>query len=328
MIRYIISQETNPYENTALEEYLLLHAEPGEVILYLWQNERTVVIGRNQNPWRECRLEQLEADGGHLARRLSGGGAVFHDLGNLNFTFLAQKDWYDVERQTRVILEAVKSLGIPAEKNGRNDLMADGRKFSGNAFYQTGKFCYHHGTILIQASQEDMARYLQVSEQKLRSKGVASVKSRVGNLTRLCPGLTVEAMKKALVAAFEQVYGEQALYLPPERIPAEEKKAAAARFGSWEWLYGRRIPFNFETSGRFDWGEVWLCLNISGGVILDAECWTDALDAAFSERVCQALSGCRFRKQEMREALESRGINEAAELLRLLTEEEKTNGNI
>ena len=133
------STGVDPYENIATEKYLLENVQAGSCILYLWQNKNTVVIGRNQNAWAECRTSLLEQEGGKLARRLSGGGAVYHDLGNLNFTFLTCEDEHNIDRQLSVIQEACKRLGIETEKSGRNDLLASGHKFSGNAFYHAKK---------------------------------------------------------------------------------------------------------------------------------------------------------------------------------------------
>ena len=223
---------TNPYANLALEEALLNAVLPGECILYLWQNQNTVVIGRNQNSRRECRVEALERDGGFLARRLSGGGAVFHDLGNLNFTFLVHREDYSVPRQLDVILRAVQALGIQAEKSGRNDLTAGGRKFSGNAFYSSGGRCYHHGTILIDVDAEKMSHYLHVSAGKLQFKGVPSVRSRVVNLVELVPGITVETVRQALTAAFGEVYHGTPLPFPTERLAGEELRRLEEKFAS------------------------------------------------------------------------------------------------
>lgn len=304
-LRYLIGSGTNPYENIALEEYLLTHTEPEECILYLWQNRKTVVIGYNQNAWKECRVEALEADGGYLARRLSGGGAVFHDLGNLNFTFLTRKSSYSIERQTEVILRAVRSFGIEAVRTGRNDLTVDGRKFSGNAFYRTGDFCYHHGTILIRADKQEMSRYLNVSREKLQSKGVESVRSRVENLAQYEPSLTVARMQKALIEAYGGVYDGVPELLMQSGLPAAQLQAGAERFASWEWLYGRKIPFNFEAGRRFVWGEVLVHLEISEGIIRKAVVWTDALDTELPRKAECALEGCRYRKAEIGAVLDA-----------------------
>ena len=196
----------DPYENLAAEQTLLERVGEGEMILYLWQNARTVVIGRNQNPWKECRTALLAEEGGHLARRLSGGGAVFHDLGNLNFTFLMREEDYDLSRQLSVIERACRSLGIPVERSGRNDLLADGRKFSGNAFYHHQGRAYHHGTLMVDVDLEMVQRYLSPSKAKLAAKGVDSVRSRVVNLKEFVPDLSIERLSEALISAFAAVY--------------------------------------------------------------------------------------------------------------------------
>lgn len=166
-----------------------------------------MVIGRNQNAWRECRTTLLEQEGGVLARRLSGGGAVYHDMGNLNFTFSLPTADYDLRRQQEVLVAACRRLGIPAECSGRNDILTGGRKFSGNSFYHHGGRSFHNGTLLIDVDMEKLGRYLAPSQGKLESKGVASVRSRVVNLSQVQPGLTVSHMEEALWSAFSEVYG-------------------------------------------------------------------------------------------------------------------------
>ncbi len=286
-----------PYPNFGMEEYLLYHVEEEECILYLWQNEKTVVIGRNQNAWKECRREELEAAGGHLVRRLSGGGAVFHDLGNLNFTFITRKDNYDVTKQTEVILRAVNKLGVNAERTGRNDITVDGRKFSGNAYYETGDFCYHHGTILLSVDKEEMARYLNVSREKLRSKSVDSVKSRVANLIEFVPDLTVRRMRDSLEESFGEVYGLPAGPFPPERLCEDEVRERTERFASWEWKYGRKIPFSDEAAARFTWGEAQVLVHVEEGSVQEGKIWSDALDTDFMKAAEDILTGMIWNRK-------------------------------
>lgn len=200
-------QSFDPFFNLAVEEYLLQNTDEGCCTLYLWQNQNTVVIGRNQNAFKECRTTLLEDEGGKLARRLSGGGAVFHDLGNLNFTFLVPTADYDLDKQLKVIELACEKLGVKVERSGRNDILADGRKFSGNAFYKNGPRAYHHGTLMVDVDREKMGRYLNPSKAKLSSKGVDSVRSRVVNLKELAPDTTIELLSQKLAEAFGQVYG-------------------------------------------------------------------------------------------------------------------------
>lgn len=310
MINRLVWMETDntyPYRNLAMEEYMTLHVPQGTCILYLWQNRHTVVIGKNQNCWRECRVNFLEQEDGYLVRRLSGGGAVFHDLGNLNFTFIVGAEDYDVSRQLDVILEAVRSLGIHAEKTGRNDITVEGRKFSGNAFYRTGDGCYHHGTILIRADKENMSRYLNVSKEKLASKGVTSVKSRVANLCEFKPDITLEEVKAALVEAFSRVYGQPAVRMKEEELPQLEIDVLTEKFASWQWKYGRKIPFEYEMEKRFPWGNIQIQLHVDEGVIQDVNVFSDAMDQEMFGALAKQLKGCGYAEEDICAAVEAVG---------------------
>lgn len=309
------SDSFDPHYNLAVEQYLLESAED-TCILYLWQNENTVVIGRNQNPWKECRTTLLAEEGGHLARRLSGGGAVFHDLGNLNFTFLMPQADYDLERQLTVIQEAVRSLGIPAEKSGRNDILTGGRKFSGNAFYKNGKQAYHHGTLMVDVDYEKLSRYLNPSKAKLQSKGVDSVRSRVVNLKELNPELTIAQLKDALKKAFCEVY---ALPLHTiETLDAHRIEELTLRNRSWDWNYGQKLPFSFECEGRFPWGGLHMQLQIENGVIQQAKVYSDSMDWELAPELEQRLQGCRFDRDVLRSRLADSGIAAAEDIYQLL----------
>lgn len=299
MVKNLVFIETDgvdPYENLAVEEYLLFHCQKDQIILYLWRNQNTVVIGRNQNAWRECRISELENSGGHLARRLSGGGAVYHDLGNLNFTFLARKDDYDLDRQMKVILSALQKLDIRAEKSGRNDILVSGKKFSGNAYYQHGDYCYHHGTLMVDVKKDDLGKYLTVSREKLKGKGVESVRSRVANLTEFLPELTIDRLKKALYDSFQETYA-----LPAEVWQTDELENAAIqklteKYASWDWLYGRKLDFQYELSHHFSWGEVQIQLQVEKGKITDVQVYSDALKPELMEELPKYFKGIHCRR--------------------------------
>ncbi len=308
----------DPHYNLAVEEYLLESVKPGQCILYLWQNENTVVIGRNQNPWKECRTTLLAEEGGVLARRLSGGGAVFHDLGNLNFTFLMSQPDYDLDRQLTVIQDAVRSLGIPAERSGRNDILAAGRKFSGNAFYKNGRQAYHHGTLLVDANMEKLSRYLNPSKAKLQAKGVDSVRSRVGNLKELNPEITVASLSEALKASFARTYGAPLQILGENDLDKARIDALAARNRSWEWNFGQKLPFTAQCEERFPWGGVQIQLQIESGIIQQAKVYSDAMDWSFAQMLEAALPGCRLEPQALEDRLTETGIPEMQDIVPLL----------
>ncbi len=315
-IQYIITKETNPYKNLGLEEYLLDNVGDKECILYLWQNENTVVVGRNQNPWKECKVAKLEEEDGHLVRRLSGGGAVYHDLGNLNFTFLVSKENYDVEKQLNVILKAVNQLGIAAKKDGRNDIIVDGKKFSGNAFYIGEKRCYHHGTLLIDVDMDKLSRYLNVSEKKLISKGVESVRSRVCNLKDYDKNLTIQAMIDQLVIAFGKVYGLKPYLLEQKELADDDIKKRTEKFSSWDWRFGKRMDFNYSLERRFTWGEVDIKLHVSSGLIKEVVIYSDALEIEPFLQISNALKGCKFNVTAMVKAIERIKMLEEEDILK------------
>ncbi len=313
------SSSVDPYHNLAVEEHLLESVQEGQSILYLWQNRNTVVIGRNQNPWKECRTTLLNQEGGHLVRRLSGGGAVFHDLGNLNFTFLMPQSDYDLNRQLSVIQQAVESLGIPAERSGRNDILAEGRKFSGNAFYKNGRQAYHHGTLLVEVDMDRLNRYLSPSQAKLRAKGVDSVRSRVVNLKELAPDITIDALKAALVDSFGQVYGGCVNTLADTRLDSGRIRMLTRRNRSWAWNFGQKLPFTFEREGRTSQGDVHIQLQITEGIIQEARIYSDAMDWTFASAVAQQLKGCLFEQQSVRQRLQ--GLSGAEDICSMLWDE-------
>ena len=297
------SASLDPYYNLALEEVLLERVEQGECILYLWQNAATVVIGHNQNPWKECRVGHLEEDNGHLARRLSGGGAVYHDIGNLNFTFLCSDKDYDLKKNLSVIVEACRANGIAAEISGRNDILVQGCKFSGNAFYHTHGNSYHHGTLMVNVDLKQVERYLSPSKAKLKAKGVDSVRSRVINLRELAPAITCKSLSQDMVKAFEKVYGLQPQQLKIEELDQNTIERLKQRNASKEWLYGRDLPLNFSCSDRFSWGELTIELGVEKGKVDAVKVWTDSMDWQLSSILEQALIGKDFSTKQLAEAL-------------------------
>lgn len=315
MSNYIYSAPTGDgWLNLARDGYFLENNKKGDVILYFYVNKNAVIIGRNQNAWKECSIANMDADGVQLVRRHSGGGAVFHDNGNLNFSFITDEKHYDLNRQMRVILNAVSKLGLKAELSGRNDITVDGKKFSGNAFSLAKGNRSHHGTILVNADLTKLSNYLCVSKEKMRSKGIDSVRARVCNLCELSSGLTVEAMRRLVIESFIEEYGAASEYVFDGTALAEVEERRE-RHASWEWRFGKTPQFDFETDKRFSFGDTQIYFNLRDGVIRETKVYSDCLDTELTTEIENALTGVHFRKEEIKAALSKmKDQNIAAEL--------------
>jgi lipoate-protein ligase A len=303
MSNYIYSAPTGDgWLNLARDGYFLENNKKGDVILYFYVNKNAVIIGRNQNAWKECSIANMDADGVQLVRRHSGGGAVFHDNGNLNFSFITDEKHYDLNRQMRVILNAVSKLGLKAELSGRNDITVDGKKFSGNAFSLAKGNRSHHGTILVNADLAKLSNYLCVSKEKMRSKGIDSVRARVCNICELSSGLTVEAMRRLVIESFIEEYGAASEYVFDGTALAEVEERRE-RLASWEWRFGKTPQFDFETDKRFSFGDTQIYFNSRNGVIRETKVYSDCLDTELTTEIENALTGVHFRKEEIKAAL-------------------------
>jgi len=237
MLLLIEADSTDVHVNQATEEYLLRNLADADTVLFLWQNDRCVVCGHNQSVEDECRERALVASGGKVARRITGGGAVYHDLGNLNFSFITTEKKYSLKKQLDVIRRAIASFGLDVQKSGRNDLTVDGRKFSGNAFAKVGTNKLHHGTIMVSLNVEDAAHYLTPSAKKLAKHAVTSVASRIVNLADLSPAISLEALKGALEDAFAAVYGGDVTHRKVSNLERMDRQEYYRRFSDPAWLH-------------------------------------------------------------------------------------------
>ena len=300
--------------NLAVEE-ALFDAHDGDAWLFLWRNDHVVVIGRNQNAWKECRVSLLESEGGQLVRRKTGGGAVYHDLGNLNFSFVVSRQAYDVTRQNAVIIRALDCLGLDAVQTGRNDMVLanTGEKFSGSAFRIGERSCLHHGTILIAADMERLSRYLAPSPIKLQAKGIDSVRARVTNLRNHLPVVTVEDVMEALRAAFIREYGA-AREMGRSELEGAHIAELQAGYASWEWRFGNAPPFDAALQNRFEWGGIELMLSLEHGRITGVKLYTDSLEAMLADDVQRALMGIPYAAKAMRAGLCTLPSGQAREL--------------
>jgi lipoate-protein ligase A len=296
-LNFALSECNNPYTNLATEWNILESNKADSICLFLWQNDRTVVIGNNQNPYLECDCTKMFNDGVNIARRRTGGGAVYHDLGNINFSFIANAKCYDVKKQLSVIQKALNAFGIESQISGRNDITVDGKKFSGNAFYQTKNNCLHHGTILIKTDAVAMSNYLTPRKEKLISKGVKSVGARIVNLSELNSNITAKTIIKPIREAFEEIYGCKAENLNYD-INNIKISSLADKWQSEQYIFGKWKDFVSNIKGAFSWGLVDIELNINDGIIRGAKIASDSLYPQSITKAEELLCGMAFGERE------------------------------
>lgn len=297
------NDSTDPYFNLAAEQYLLDTED--EPVFMLWRNDRSVIIGRNQNAYAEIDRAFTESRGIAVVRRLTGGGAVFHDLGNVNFTFTlprAQCPALDFGRFCEPIVRVLNGLGVPARLSGRNDMTADGRKFSGNAQCVYNGKVMHHGTILFSADTSEMAGALRVDPEKMESKGIKSVRARVCNLSEYLPGMDVLELKRRLESAVE---ADPVSFTEEQIRGVEELKRT--KYATWEWNFGRSHEFRTSVKRRFPFGSVTASYTADGGRITEAAFSGDFFGVLPTETAAARLVGCRLVKEELLERLEDVG---------------------
>lgn len=301
MSRIFVSTETDPYFNVAAEYQLFLEAGE-ETQLFLWQNRKAVVLGRNQNISAECDMDFLKKHNIQPVRRFSGGGSVFQDLGNVNFTFLSAEAWAAPDRYLEVIKNAVGFLGIQCDYSSRNDLLTEGKKFSGHAYYtDQGKYMYH-GTLMVSVDLELLSGVLHPSYLKLHSKGIDSVKSRVVNLSQINRGITAEGMKAACIKAFcrEFAIENKVSYIDRHTM----RPTVLGRLRSESWIYGQSPDFEIKIEKKLSFGNVTILSNVADGRITRIKIYTDGLDTVDFTECEKELTGEIFREDLIAEKVE------------------------
>ena len=300
-MRFLTNPSTDPWYNMSFDEYCLEQYPSDDSFFYLWRNRPSVIIGLNQNAYSEVNLGYLQAHDIRLARRVTGGGAVYHDLQNLNYTVIGR------DASPQPVVDALRSLGVPAELTGRNDIFVDGRKVSGYARRLWRDRQIIHGTLMYDVDLDTLARVLDVPGSKLAVKGIASVKSRVANLKDFLPqfrGLDeLQAALQEILAA-----GDAGLPFDAERRAAVQR-LSDAKFSTWDWIYGQSREADLVRSGKLACGTVEARLCLDRGVLTAVAFGGDFLGALPAAQLAQRLAGVRFERAALRETLDAAEVD-------------------
>ncbi|MDF2787040.1 MAG: lipoate--protein ligase [Neobacillus sp.] len=297
---------TDPRINLAIEEYALKNLDINETYLLFYINEPSIIIGKNQNSVEEINTEYVESNGIHVVRRLSGGGAVYHDLGNLNYSFITKDDgdsFHNFRKFTEPVIAALKQMGVNAELSGRNDILAEGRKISGNAQFSTRGRMFTHGTLLFNSEMDHIVSALKVKKDKIESKGIKSVRSRVANISEfLSEKLTIEEFRSALLKFIFQER-EVTEYVLTNEDWEKIHQISKERYQNWDWNYGKSPKFNLQHSHRFPVGQIDVRLDVDKGVIENCKIYGDFFGVGDVSDIENKLKHVRYEKSELEAAL-------------------------
>ncbi|BAQ10138.1 lipoate-protein ligase a [Bacillus sp. OxB-1] len=310
MILYFVDNKgiTDPRINLAIEEYVLKTMDvEKDAFLLFYINEPSIIIGRNQNTVEEIDTEYVDANGIHVVRRLSGGGAVYHDLGNLNFSFITKDDgesFRNFKKFTEPVVKALAELGVVAKLEGRNDILIDGRKISGNAQFATNGRMFSHGTLLFDTEMDRVVKALRVRKDKIESKGIKSIRSRVANISEFLPEpMTIEQFRMEIL---KSIFGGEENIQYAELTEEDWGKIhelSAERYANWDWNYGKSPKFNMQHSHRFPVGSLDIRLQVNKGLIEDAHIYGDFFGVGEVAVIEDSLKGVQYDRKAISEAL-------------------------
>lgn len=299
---------TDPRINLAIEEYALKNLDINETYLLFYINGPSIIIGKNQNTIEEINTEYVEANDIKVVRRLSGGGAVYHDLGNLNFSFITKDDgesFHNFKKFTEPVVDALNKLGVNAELSGRNDLVVGGRKISGNAQFSTRGRMFSHGTLMLDSEIENVVSALKVKKDKIESKGIKSIRSRVANISEFMDSkISIEDFRTLLL---ENIFGGKDQieeYVLTEKDWESIEQISKERYQNWDWNYGKSPKFNLQHSHRFPVGGIDVRLEVNKGVIENCKIFGDFFGVGDVADIEEKLVGLRYEKSEIDRALE------------------------
>ncbi|MEQ2525637.1 lipoate--protein ligase [Robertmurraya yapensis] len=299
---------TDPQINLAIEEYALKNLDINETYLLFYINGPSIIIGKNQNTIEEINTEYVEANGIKVVRRLSGGGAVYHDLGNLNFSFITKDDgesFHNFKKFTEPVVEALHKLGVQAELSGRNDIVVDGRKISGNAQFSTRGRMFSHGTLMLDSEIDHVVSALKVKKDKIESKGIKSIRSRVANISEfLTEKISIEDFRALLL---ENIFGGKENiqeYVLTDEDWKNIHELSKERYQNWDWNYGKSPKFNLQHSHRFPVGGIDVRLEVNKGIIENCKIFGDFFGVGDVADIEQKLIGLRYEKAEIERAME------------------------